>query len=401
MKTRTMQRLSATTSEPPIDAQPNRVTPLGIPDELLDRRSHAAARTLAKPRSTDGGIAMIIVMISILVLSILAGGFAYSMKVETKLALNANSEAELEWLGRSGVEYARWILAQQLMISAEPYDALNQVWAGGQGGIGTSNSPLVNVQREVHLGDGSFTWKITDLERKFNINLGNERILQQALILMGANASETTPIVNSILDWIDNGRNPRVEGAKDEFYQGLSPPYYCKNGPIDDMSELLLVKGITPDVYWGAVSTNHPQDAFQQRYGPTGPPGQPVIYPVGLVDLFTPMSYGKINVNTASAAVLQLLPGLDSTVAEAIVAGRSGEDDGSGLLGPYKNVQEVSRVPEVPRGLVGQLGQFCDVRSKTFEVEVDAQVGGYHRTFIAVLGRASARQVDVLTFYWK
>src|SRR5262249_55724197 len=94
---------------------------------------------------SQDGIALIIVLISIFVLSIVAGGFAYSMKVETKLARNANSETELLWLGRSGVEYCKWILAQQLNIPTEPYDALNQVWAGGQGGIGTSNSPLANV----------------------------------------------------------------------------------------------------------------------------------------------------------------------------------------------------------------------------------------------------------------
>src|SRR5207247_8291961 len=95
------------------------------------------------------GIALVIVMICIFVLSVLAGGFAYSMKVETKLARNANNETELLWLGRSGVEYARWVLAQQLNIPNEPYDALNQVWAGGQGGFATSNSPLANVQRTI------------------------------------------------------------------------------------------------------------------------------------------------------------------------------------------------------------------------------------------------------------
>src|SRR5580765_7876649 len=86
----------------------------------------------------QSGIALVIVMISIFVLAILAGGFAYSMKVETKLARNANSEAEIQWLGRSGVEYARWILAQQNLPAVrakEPYDAMNQVWAGGSGGI--------------------------------------------------------------------------------------------------------------------------------------------------------------------------------------------------------------------------------------------------------------------------
>ena len=45
---------------------------------------------------------MVIVMISIFVLTMLAAGFAYSMKVETKLARNANSEAELE-IGRAHV----------------------------------------------------------------------------------------------------------------------------------------------------------------------------------------------------------------------------------------------------------------------------------------------------------
>jgi general secretion pathway protein K len=345
---------------------------------------------------------MVIVMIAILVLSILAGGFAYSMKVETKLAQNANSEDQLEWLGRSGVEYARWILALQMTIPQEPYDALNQVWAGGPGGIGTSNTPLSEVLREVHLSGGSFTWKITDLESMFNINMANPVILQQALVLMGADASDTTPLVNSILDWMSPGKNASIGGAKDEYYQSLTPAYYAKDGPIDDMTELLMVKGITPEVYWGVSSSNHLQAAFQQRangFGPQNP--QQVIYPVGLVDLFAPMGSGKININTASAPVLQLIPGMTSAAAEAIVAGRSGEDDGSGLLGPYKSIQEVARVPEVPRALIGQLGQYCDVRSRTFRVEIDAEVGGYHRKFVAVLGRNNPRDVQVLTFYWK
>jgi type II secretory pathway component PulK len=58
------------------------------------------------------GMALITAVIAILVLSALAAGFALSMKVETRLAFNANSETQLYWLGRSGVELARWVLAQ-------------------------------------------------------------------------------------------------------------------------------------------------------------------------------------------------------------------------------------------------------------------------------------------------
>lgn len=125
--------------------------------------------------------------------------------------------------------------------------------------------------------------------------------------------------------------------------------------------------------------------------------------PVGLTDLFTPLSDGKVNINTASAEVLQLIPGVDPMIAEAIISGRAGEADLSapGMLGPYRSVNEVSRMPNVPPEIVRQLSQFCDVRSKTFQVQVDADVGGYKRTFFAVLGRNSPRDVQILSFYWK
>jgi general secretion pathway protein K len=350
--------------------------------------------------TSQRGIALIIVMISIFVLSMLAGGFAYTMKVETKLARNSNSEAELEWLGRSGVEYARWILVQQLSIPNEPYDALNQVWAGGSGGMGTSNSPLADVQSEVTLGNGSFTWKIVDLERKLNINLVTEPLLQQTLISMGADAGQLTPVINSILDWIDIDDNTRIDGAETDFYQSLEPPYYPKNGPIDDITELLFVAGITPELFWGESSTNYQPGAIQASLKP-GVPSEVPAYPVGLVDIFTPLSSGKININTASAAVLQALPGIDQQVAAAIVSGREGEDDGSGLLGPYRSVQQVQRVPGVPMEMTRQLATFCDVRSKTFEVTIDAQVNGYKRRFVAILGRNPPRDIQILNFYWK
>jgi general secretion pathway protein K len=349
----------------------------------------------------DSGIALVIVMISVTVLAVLAGGFAYSMQVETKLSRNVNSEAELEWLGRSGVEYARWILAEQLRVPSEPYDAPNQIWAGGPGGVSTTNSPLMDVQKEVKLGNGSFTWKITDHEQKFNINTAPEPILQEALILMGVDAGQMTPIVNSIRDWIDVNSSPRMQGAKNDYYQSLDPPYYCKNGPIDDLTELLFVKGVTSELYWGAAATNHYPASFQKHaFGFNADPTLPE-FTSGLVDLFTPLSSGRVNINTASADVLQLIPGVNAIIAAAIVSGRSGEDDGSGLTGPYRNLGDLRRVPEVTLEASRTMAQFCDVRSRVFEVQVDAQVGTYKRTFIAVLGRNSVRDIQVLTFYWK
>jgi general secretion pathway protein K len=343
-------------------------------------------------------------MISIMVLTILAAGFAYSMKVETKLARNANSEAELEWLGRSGVEYARWVLGNSLLNPMQPYDSLDQPWAVGSGWLGPTNAPIAEVQNPLTLGHGTVSWKITDLESKFNINSPEpvlQQVLPQALTLIGVAPGEATPIVNSILDWIDTDDQTRPEGAETRYYEGLKPPYMAKNGPIDDISELLLIRGVTPEIYYGGVLTNYQPNYFSRQRNASGQSANtaPTIM-VGLTNLFTPLSDGKVNINTASAEVLQVLPGVDAMIAEAIVGGRSGEDDGSGLMGPYRAVNQVSRVPNLPLPLVGQLGQYCDVRSKTFRVDVKATMNSYSRYFTAILGRNNQRDVQILSFYW-
>ena len=201
--------------------------PLPTAMKLPHSRSHrhpASSRRHA-PRSCERGIALLIVMISILVLTILAAGFAYSMKVETKLARNANSEAELEWLGRSGVEYCRWVLANSLANPMQPYDSLDQPWATGSGWLGPTNNPIAEVQNPFTLGHGTVSWKITDLESKFNINSPEpmlQQVLPQALTLMGVDPGEATPIVNSILDWIDPDDQTHVEGAETRLLPDLT-----------------------------------------------------------------------------------------------------------------------------------------------------------------------------------
>jgi len=115
---------------------------------------------------------------------------------------------------------------------------------------------------------------------------------------MGADPSEYPPIVGSILDWIDQDNDPHVQGTETDYYQSLDTPYEAKNGPIDDLSELLLVRGITQDMYWGSASTNHVAAAFQQRTSRFGSPLAPPSYAFGLVDVFTPISDGKVKLHT-------------------------------------------------------------------------------------------------------
>src|SRR5271170_1381041 len=270
----------------------------------------------------SAGFALIIAMIAIIVLSMMAATLAISMKVEMTLARRANSEQQLLWLGRSGVELARYVLSQEMAIPGEPYDSLNQIWAGGLGGPGETNSPLAGISLDNYqVGDGTVSIKIVDLGRKANINTASATELQQALTVMGVDADDISVVSDSIQDWIGPVGPPRVAGAESDYYQNLTPSYYAKNAPMDDLSELLLVKGVTPEMYWGSDAANSPasQQPQHPKLGLGTEPGQTPDYPFGLKDIFTPVSSGRININTADTNVLQMIPGVDATIATTII----------------------------------------------------------------------------------
>src|SRR5262245_38448455 len=96
-------------------------------------RTDEGSMNIRSAQQRRDGIALIIVLVVIVVLAILAGGFAYSMKVETTLARHASFSSELDWMGRSGVEVARWVLAQESQGPQGQVDSLRCKWAGGPG----------------------------------------------------------------------------------------------------------------------------------------------------------------------------------------------------------------------------------------------------------------------------
>jgi len=78
-------------------------------------------------------------------------------------------------------------------------------------------------------------------------------------------------IADAILDWLDEDEEPRPFGAEVEYYSTLPTPYVPKNGPVLSVEELLLVRGVTPTLLFGAdANRNGVLDADeQQRFGVT------------------------------------------------------------------------------------------------------------------------------------
>jgi general secretion pathway protein K len=359
---------------------------------------------LNRPRLTrQRGIALIIVMLVIAVLSVLAAGFAYSMRVETKLARNAQHEAEMLWLAWSGVELGRYVLGQQLTIPGEQtFTALNQVWAGGPGG---TNELLADIQLEnVPLGAGHITVRIEDLERTFNINVANADILERALDLIGVDLLDSGTLIAAIEDWRDPDTLTRMGGAESDYYLSLPRPYWAKDGPIDHLSELLLIRGVTPALFWGPgrVESDDHDVLSSRRRGASLIPDR--TGQIGLVDLFnTASARREVNINTASAAVLQLLPGIDANLAAGILEVRAGSDgiDGTVEDTPFHTVGELISVQGMMPQFVQMLQRVCTVQSRHFVVRVEVAVDQYRKVFVAQLVRLGPRQVTIVNGNWE
>ena len=372
---------------------------------LVSRRDKSANVMILKKSHRlrqRSGIALIIVLLVITVLAILAGGFAYSMKVETQLARNASFDDDLFWVAWGGLEAAKYELAADMQGPCAQFDSLKDQWAGGPGCDETGEAgPPAEHRLEFEPGKYA-TWKIVDAERKFNINAAAQPILQQAMTLIGLDPASHSTVIDSILDWTDGNQDPGPSGAENDFYQsGQGPygsPHNAKNAPIDDISELLMINGITRGIYEGSggIDTTAPLATARAARSRFDEP----IYAVGLRDLFCAVSSRTLNINTASETALQLLPPVDANVAAAIIQRRAGPDGIDGTIDdtPFRNPQELGSIPGLPQPVMQQIMAYVGVRSQVFEVTVEAHIGGQHRTYTGLIYRLSQRDLTVLAF---
>src|ERR1051326_5379776 len=151
--------------------------------ERTPRDAGPAMNSLASGNGRIGerrGVALVLVLWVVLVLSLLISGFAFTMHVETQVASYARKEMKAEMLARSGIEVARMqlILDQQSPTDAG-FDALNQEWATNE---------LMYVAHE--LVDGIFNVKVTDEESKIPINNGGDLQLKHLMDLLNVDPSD-------------------------------------------------------------------------------------------------------------------------------------------------------------------------------------------------------------------
>jgi general secretion pathway protein K len=96
--------------------------------------------------------------------------------------------------------------------------------------------------------NGYYTIGITNEAGKVDINTTSELILRNLLLNLGLDLDKADIIVDSVMDWKDPDDLHRLHGAEDDYYISLPNPYKTKNANFETLEELLLVKGMTPEI---------------------------------------------------------------------------------------------------------------------------------------------------------
>lgn len=126
-----------------------------------------------------------------------------------------------------------------LLVLEENSDAINT--------LSTLSSGSVDVEGMLGIAAGDSGAVTGDSE---TVETPEAENIAVTLLMTLPGMDEAT--ADAILDWIDEDTEPRPLGCEDEYYTALPSPYAAANGPLRTVEELLLVRGVTPQLLFGA-----------------------------------------------------------------------------------------------------------------------------------------------------
>ena len=304
-------------------------------------------------RGQQQGVALISILLIVVIATVLGAAMTTEQNFSINRARVSFDQSIVKQYALGGEELARQILRQDFIDSPE-VDHLGEQWA---------------VPGDVfEFEDGEIELQIIDLQSRMNVNglasteannngqngSANSQLddstngslngspnsstqdndTKARLIRLFTQQGAEDRHVHNLKDWIDADDANDGLGAEDYAYLGLDKPYRTAGQLIGDISELRLLLEMEPQQF--------------QLIAP---------YLVALPDVQI-----EVNVNTASAGVLQaLLPGTDLGTLESLVADRDGGQ-------PFESTSAFL----VQAGVQGVLNGIT-VRSEFFQVSIKAR----------------------------
>lgn len=194
-------------------------------------------------RRKDSGSVFITTIIVLAGLVAMVAAFAATQRVSYMARQNRVDQIRAEQMAESGVQRA---LAELQLMDLNAPTTTQDEWAV----LGNSGTDRFVV------GDGSFRLQIVDASGRVDLNTAAQQQLERLPL--------TNEQVESLLDWRSVEVAPRPEGAKDEYYNGLTYAYNTALRPLRSVDELLMVRGFTPATLYQPTEVNNSSQFIAQ-----------------------------------------------------------------------------------------------------------------------------------------
>jgi DNA uptake protein ComE-like DNA-binding protein len=259
-------------------------------------------------------------------LSVIVIGVLHTARMDLLVEKNFDDRIQAHYLALAGIEKAEALLFQNAKDrsrnkknhSGDFYDDASQF-------------------REVQLGRGVFSvfrrgrsdegggiiFGVGDEESRLNVNAATTNELSQI--------QDMTPDVTAaIVNW--HGGDGTTIAAEAQYYAGLQPPYQPRNGPFQTVRELLMVRGVTPEMLLGkdahqngllaAAGENGNEFALAGSVDSSDLGWAGILTVDSSVQNLNAAGEDRVNVQTADQNALTAVTGITPQIARAIVAYR-------------------------------------------------------------------------------
>ena len=363
----------------------------------------------------ETGVALVVTLVIVTLVAIIVLELNYLMRVDVHASTNFRDGVKAYYLAKSGVTVVKELFSRDTQELEELKDTL---LAGGS--------------HTLPLGEGSATVRVIDETGKINVNAlvldtaapqqaagaqlpqapqAAGAQLPKAPQAAGAQFGRAQPggqsrepqaaqaanpwiqplqdlfqrlgidptLVGSLVDWIDVDDIPTgAGGAESSYYRGLEKSYRARNGAMETIAELRLIRGFTDEVLLklGARRVGGIIDPSTNLYLTAVP--------------MPPGGSWRVNLNTAPVAILQSLTREMGQFADAIVQQRS-----------QHRIEKIDELQQV--GVSGEALQdfqrLGTLSSLYYAVEARGTVGDMVKQITALI-RTGGEQVSQ-TLYWR
>lgn len=242
--------------------------------------SDPGVRRVARPG--ERGFALAAALWILVLVGAVGATFLTAAQSQRRAVTNGVEAARARWAARAGLAQATAALDRQL---------------GGPGAAGSLRAAGDSIVQAVPLELNGIRVEaaVLDSRARVHLNRAGRGDLVELFTALGIRPPRARRLTAALMDWRDPDALPRAAGAEARDYAALGLPVRPRDGPLSSVDELQRVRGFDRDLY--------------RRLRP----------------YVTVVGDGRVNVNSAPASVLAVLPALDLATARAVVRARSEE----------------------------------------------------------------------------